>query len=214
MVTRARMMRGGPRMMCSPYLTGSLALMLLLVTFNYWSVSTNNFDLVKEVKNMQVSRINLLVFGFYRSRLNLSLFQTQLKTGSGTIQEREKEAKSLKEDLRKCDGSVEHLREEVKRLESVKEELKICNNDKDRLNKDKVDQEEQAGREARKAQDALNQEVAKVKEENERLSRRLDELQEELDKEKEQVKKAEAEVGSLKADQLQSAGHVKVPCTT
>ena len=153
-------------------------------------------------------------FGFYTSRLNLSLFQTQLKTGSGTIQEREKEAKSLKEDLRKCDGSVEHLREEVKRLESVKEELKICNNDKDRLNKDKVDQQEQAGREARKAQDALNQEVAKVKEEKERLSRRLDELQEELDKEKEQVKKAEAEVGSLKADQLQSAGHVKVPCTT
>merc|ERR1719192_3169341 len=60
-------MRGGPRMMCSPYLTGSLALMLVLVTFNYWSVSTNNFDLVKEVK----------------------LMQTQLKTGSGTIQERE-----------------------------------------------------------------------------------------------------------------------------
>ena len=46
-------MRGGPRMMCSPYLTGSLALMLVLVTFNYWSVSTNNFDLVKEVKMMQ-----------------------------------------------------------------------------------------------------------------------------------------------------------------
>ena len=142
------------------------------------------------------------------------MFQTQLKTGSGTIQEQEKEAKSLKEDLRKCDGGVEHLREEVKRLESVKEELKICNNDKDRLNKDRVDQQEQAGREARKAQDALNQEVAKVKEENERLSRRLDELQEELDKEKEQVKKAEAEVGSLKADQLQSGGHVKVPCTS
>ena len=48
-------------MMCSPYLTGSLALMLLLVTFNYWSVSTNNFDLVKEVKNMQVSGNNLMV---------------------------------------------------------------------------------------------------------------------------------------------------------
>ena len=76
------------------------------------------------------------------------MFQTQLKTGSGTIQEREKEAKSLKEDLRKCDGGVENLREAVKRLESVKEELKICNNDKDRLNKDKVDQQEQAGREA------------------------------------------------------------------
>lgn len=182
-------MRGGPRMTCSPYLTGSLALMLLLVTFNYWSVSTNNFDLVKEVKNMQ----------------------TQLKTGSGTIQERERETKSLKEDLRKCDGGVENLREEVKRLESVKEELKMCNNDKDRLNKDKVDQQEQAGREARKAQEVLSQEVAKEKEENESLSRRLDELQEELDKEKERVKKAKAELVSLKAEQLVSAGHVQAP---
>ena len=62
-------------MMCSPYLTGSLALMLLLVTFNYWSVSTNNFDLVKEVKNMQVSGNNLMVLsGFLTSPLNLSLF--------------------------------------------------------------------------------------------------------------------------------------------
>ena len=65
-------MRGGPRMTCSPYLTGSLALMLLLVTFNYWSVSTNNFDLVKEVKNMQVSHDNVLVVlnGFHTVALH------------------------------------------------------------------------------------------------------------------------------------------------
>ena len=50
-------MRGGPRMMCSPYLTGSLAVMLVLVTFNYWTVSTNNSDLVREVKMMQVTNL-------------------------------------------------------------------------------------------------------------------------------------------------------------
>jgi len=38
--------------MCSPYFTGSLAIMLGLVTFNYWSVSTQNSDLVKEVQHM------------------------------------------------------------------------------------------------------------------------------------------------------------------
>jgi len=38
--------------MCSPYFTGSLAIMLGLVTFNYWSVSTQNYDLVKEVQHM------------------------------------------------------------------------------------------------------------------------------------------------------------------
>jgi len=39
--------------MCSPYLTGSLGIMLCLVTFNYWSVSTQNSDLVKKVQEMQ-----------------------------------------------------------------------------------------------------------------------------------------------------------------
>jgi len=39
--------------MCSPYLTGSLGIMLCLVTFNYWSVSTQNSDLVKKVQELQ-----------------------------------------------------------------------------------------------------------------------------------------------------------------
>merc|ERR1719381_430333 len=95
-------------MMCSPYLTGSLALMLLLVTFNYWSVSTNNFDLVKEVKMMQ----------------------TQLKTGSGTIQDKEREVAELKEELKAVRQSLEKCKGEKATLESVRESLKICNTEK------------------------------------------------------------------------------------
>ena len=47
------MMRGGPRLMCSPYLTGSLAVMLVIVAFNYWSVATENSELSKKLQEMQ-----------------------------------------------------------------------------------------------------------------------------------------------------------------
>ena len=47
------MMRGGPRMMCSPYLTGSLAIMLVIVAFNYWTVAAENSELSKKLQDMQ-----------------------------------------------------------------------------------------------------------------------------------------------------------------
>ena len=47
------MMRGGPRMMCSPYLTGSLAIMLVIVAFNYWTVAAENTELNKKLQEMQ-----------------------------------------------------------------------------------------------------------------------------------------------------------------
>ena len=46
-------MRGGPRMMCSPYLTGSLAIMLVIVAFNYWTVAAENSELGKKLQEMQ-----------------------------------------------------------------------------------------------------------------------------------------------------------------
>ena len=39
--------------MCSPYLTGSLAVMLVIVAFNYWSVATENSELSKKLQEMQ-----------------------------------------------------------------------------------------------------------------------------------------------------------------
>ena len=69
-------------MMCSPYLTGSLAVMLVIVSFNYWTVSTENNDLGKKIQELQ----------------------QQLKTGTNHIQSLESDIKDLKsynEDLKK-----------------------------------------------------------------------------------------------------------------
>ena len=40
-------------MMCSPYLTGSLAIMLVIVAFNYWTVAAENSELSKKLQDMQ-----------------------------------------------------------------------------------------------------------------------------------------------------------------
>ena len=173
-------MRGGPRMMCSPYLTGSLALMLVLVTFNYWSVSTNNFDLVKEVK----------------------LMQTQLKTGSGTIQERERETAGLKEELKTFRQALEKCRGEKATLESVKESLKICNTEKQTCESDKVSELEQARKEAKKVKDNMLNESAQLKEEKEALEIQRRKLEEELKEANNSIADLRGEVSSLRAEQL------------
>merc|ERR1719320_2200083 len=154
-------------MMCSPYLTGSLALMLVLVTFNYWSVSTNNFDLVKEVK----------------------LMQTQLKTGSGTIQERERETAGLKDELKTVRQALEKCRGEKATLESVKESLKICNTEKQTCESDKVSELEQARKEAKKVKDNMLNESAQLKEEK-------------LKEASNSITDLKGEVSSLRAEQL------------
>jgi len=176
----AATMRGGPRMMCSPYLTGSLALMLVLVTFNYWSVSTNNFDLVKEVKMMQ----------------------TQLKTGSGTIQDKERDVAELREELKAVRQSLEKCKGEKATLESVKESLKICNTEKQTCEREKVADLEQARKEAKKVKDTLLNKSQKLTEEKEVLERRSKELEGELEGAKSSLKDLEGELASLRAEQL------------
>merc|ERR1719318_360195 len=167
-------------MMCSPYLTGSLALMLVLVTFNYWSVSTNNFDLVKEVK----------------------LMQTQLKTGSGTIQERERETAGLKEELKTVRQALEKCRGEKATLESVKESLKICNTEKQTCESDKVSELEQARKEAKKVKDNMLNESAQLKEEKEALEMQKRKLEEDLKEANNSITDLRGEVSSLRAEQL------------
>jgi vacuolar-type H+-ATPase subunit I/STV1 len=139
-------------MMCSPYLTGSLALMLLLVTFNYWSVSTNNFDLTKEV----------------------TVMQSQLKAGSATIDEQGKDLKDRSSELKKERERVENLQEQIKRLESVKEDLKICETSKETMIKDGVDREEQAGRAGRRERERAEAVRAGLAQDVAALQARLD----------------------------------------
>ena len=168
--------------MCSPYLTGSLALMLVLVTFNYWSVSTNNFDLVKEVKMMQ----------------------TQLKTGSGTIQDKERGMAELKDELKIVRQSLEKCKSEKATLESVKESLKICNTEKQTCERENVAELEQARKEAKKEKDKLLKESQKLTEEKEVLERHSKGLEEELKRATSSLKDLEGQVSSLRAEQLKS----------
>ena len=79
--------------MCSPYLTGSLAVMLVIVSFNYWTVSTENNDLAKKMQELQ----------------------QQLKTGTNHIESLESEIK----DLRNTNDKIKVLKNSEK---SLKEE--------------------------------------------------------------------------------------------
>ena len=88
-------MRGGPRLMCSPYLTGSLGIMLCLVTFNYWSVSTQNSDLVKKAEEMQ----------------------QQLQLGSKHIHSLEEEIRDVRKQVKSCKEKLTEERELKKDVE-------------------------------------------------------------------------------------------------
>ena len=79
--------------MCSPYLTGSLAVMLVIVSFNYWSVSTENNELARKIRELQ----------------------QQLKTGTNHIESLESEIK----DLRNTNDKIKVLKNSEK---SLKEE--------------------------------------------------------------------------------------------
>ena len=81
-------------MMCSPYLTGSLAVMLVIVSFNYWSVSTENSDLAKRIQELQ----------------------QQLKTGTNHIESLESEIKDIRsknEQLKQLKSNEKSLKEEA-----------------------------------------------------------------------------------------------------
>jgi len=109
--------------MCSPYLTGSLGIMLCLVTFNYWSVSTQNSDLVKKVQEMQQQ---LMQGTKHIESLEEETreIRKQLKTYKDRVTE-EKELKNevemkLSEDKEMQSKAMDSLRDE---LEEVKVEL-------------------------------------------------------------------------------------------
>ena len=50
----ARTMRGGgPRLMCSPYFVGAALILLSIVSLRYWSVSTQNAELLDRIDKIQ-----------------------------------------------------------------------------------------------------------------------------------------------------------------
>jgi len=96
--------------MCSPYLTGSLGIMLCLVTFNYWSVSTHNSDLVKKVQEMQ----------------------QQLMQGTKHIESLEEETREIRKQLKTYKDRVT---EEKELKNEVEMKFKDVNKDRDELKK-------------------------------------------------------------------------------
>ena len=94
--------------MCSPYLTGSLGIMLCLVTFNYWSVSTQNSDLVKKVEELQ----------------------QQLQLGSKHIQSLEEETREVRRQMKTYKDRVA---EEKELKKEVGMKFKDMNKDRDDL---------------------------------------------------------------------------------
>lgn len=156
-------MRGGPRLMCSPYLTGSLGVMLVLVSFNYWSVSTQNYDLLIRIQQMQ----------------------KQLELGSENVIELEKSKSGLVGDLRtkdsdiaqcrklkkECDSQTSDLRSKRQRAEErlieATEKIKTLTDEKKTLADEKED---------------LEIDVLKLTEEKDALKIQLDSLTEEMSK--------------------------------
>lgn len=132
--------------MCSPYLTGSLAVMLVLITFNYWSVSSQNSDLMKEVqhmtKQMQISseRISALERSLRTSEDNGKKYQDEIGVRRDEMLRSEKEVQKLKDakkatedKLEENDVKVVETGQEISRL---REENQNLDGDKDRLQDD------------------------------------------------------------------------------
>jgi len=96
-------MRVGNRLICSPYLAGSLGVMLCLVTFNYWSVSTHNSDLVRKVEELQ----------------------HQLKGGSNHIQTLREEVLDVRKQLKSYKDKVKEERELNDSIKKEKDDIKL-----------------------------------------------------------------------------------------
>ena len=142
------MMRAGPRMMCSPYLTGSLAIMLVIVTFNYWTVSTENSDLGKKIQEMT----------------------HQLKSGSVHINSLETEIRQCRESGKEQKKQLGKLKEESESkyhdLEKKKDKLVKQLSDMSVMKKEKEEEEQKFSEDAerqRETVDTLRDEIESLK---------------------------------------------------
>jgi len=162
--------------MCSPYLTGSLGIMLCLVTFNYWSVSTQNSDLIKKVEEMQ----------------------QQLQLGSKHIQSLEEETGEIRKQIKKYKDKVQEERELKKEVEN---KYKYMTNDRDELKKklDVMTEMKSEGEESEKklAEDKEMQEKAM-----DTLRDELEEVKGSLVSAKQNLTSCQAELASERAEKL------------
>jgi len=119
-------MRGGPRLICSPYLTGSLAFMLVLVGFNYWSVSTQNHDLFIKVADLQ-QQLKLGSDEVVHMKSKYSNLEDQHKTSIDNnlqcVSEKADLEKQIQSETETHDSVKETLESKINQLTSDKAKL-------------------------------------------------------------------------------------------
>jgi len=182
-------MRGGPRLMCSPYLTGSLAIMLCLATFNYWTASSESGELGGRLADMQ----------------------HQLQAGSKHISSLEDEIRTLRNEGKKCKENVANLMNLKKEVEEKFMKEEQLRKDVDHL----METTEKEKAELETKLRALNAESEDK--EKERLERRekdsetIDNLTGELEQARENVTRCEAELLEERAARLAQGRGVPQP---
>jgi len=170
-------------MMCSPYLTGSLAVMLVIVSFYYWTVSTENNDLDKKIQELQ----------------------QQLKTGSSHIISLESEIKDLRKTNEKC--KKEKNNERMLKEEAENKHKQVFE-EKEKLDQKLTEMSLQADEdEEKKKRLAEEKERQEEKERHEEKKKRLqeeteDDLRDELDSVKKNLTICSAELASERAEKL------------
>ena len=171
--------------MCSPYLTGSLGIMLCLVTFNYWSVSTQNSDLVKKVQEMQQQ----LMQGTKHIE-SLEEEMREVRKQLKTYKDRVKEEKELKNEVEMKFKDVNKNRDELKERLDAMLVLKSEGDETERkLSEDKEMQS--------KAMDSLREELEEVKVELLSVKTNLTSCQDDLRSERSEKVSKTPEVGGM-----------------
>jgi len=175
-------MRGGGRLMCSPYLTGALGILVVLVGFNYWSASTQNHDLLVNVSEMQQQlRVGSDRIGSQEDKLK-SLLDKLSAAQTKNIQFEEKSAKLERE--------VKALKKEIKKRENSQ------NNEKKNLD-DQITRLTEENDELQKGKDNLQEKSEKLQEENDALKSKMEGLTKTLQSESEKAADLQSRLAEL-----------------
>jgi len=175
-------MRGGGRLMCSPYLTGALGILVVLVGFNYWSASTQNHDLL----------------------VNVSEMQQQLRVGSDRIGSQEDKLKSLLDKLSAAQTKNIQFEEKSAKLErevkALKKEIKKRENSQNIEKKnldDQITRLTEENDELQKGKDNLQEKSEKLQEENDALKSKMEGLTKTLQSESEKAADLQSRLAEL-----------------
>lgn len=212
------MMRGGPRLMCSPYLTGSLGIMLCILAFNYWSIATENSDLTSKIQ----VRISSFLYKVYTNSFSylllcdniyysfglayLRLFQEmqqQLKSGTIHIKDIEEELRIVRDSEKNCKIEKDNIKHDS---EAKFDKLKQDSNAKyDKLEEKHLELEKQMKFKEQddEAEELKLTEDKEMKEkENDHLRDVIEGLKKNLTEVQEAVSQCQGQLASERADQM------------